>query len=91
MEIEEQLVATVPQKLKCDVLKIPHHGASTSSSSQFVKATGAKYGAIMVYAMNDIFVINRYKAMGTTVHLTSVDGTGLYLTDGNILQYASEK
>ena len=91
MEVEEHLVATMPAKLKCDVLKIPHHGASTSSSSQFVKATGAKYGAIMVYAMNDIFVINRYKAMGTTVHLTSVDGTGLFLTDGNTLQYASEK
>mgnify|MGYP001159397175 FL=1 len=91
MEVEEELVNTMPEKLKCDVLKIPHHGASTSSTSAFIRATGAKYGAIMVYAMNDINVINRYKALGTKVHLTSVDGTALFLTDGQSLQYAKSK
>ena len=91
MEVEEELVSTMPEKLKCDVLKIPHHGASTSSTAAFIRATGAKYGAIMVYAMNDINVINRYKSLGTQVHLTSVDGTALFLTDGQSLQYAKSK
>jgi competence protein ComEC len=91
MEVEDQLVNSMPNKLKCDVLKIPHHGAATSSSSSFVRAANAKYGAIMVYAMNDINVINRYKALGTQVHLTSINGTALFITDGKTLQYASEK
>ena len=38
--------------LKCDVLKVAHHGSKYSSSSAFLKATAAKYGVICVGASN---------------------------------------
>lgn len=54
MEAEEKLLTEMPEKLRCDVLKIPHHGASTSSSMAFIQAAKPAYGTIITYALNDI-------------------------------------
>ena len=45
-EVERSLIAECPEKLRCDVLKIPHHGSITSSTQEFVKKTNADYGVI---------------------------------------------
>ena len=91
MEAEEKLLTEMPEKLRCDVLKIPHHGASTSSSMAFIQAAKPAYGTIITYALNDINIVQRYKSQNVNTTITSIDGTVLYLTDGSKLQYATEK
>lgn len=43
---EQEVVAKYPNNLKADVLKFGHHGSSTSSSVDFVKAVDPDYGVI---------------------------------------------
>ena len=43
---EQDVVAKYPTNLKADVLKFGHHGSSTSSTEEFVKAVSPKYGII---------------------------------------------
>ena len=45
-ETEKYLMENYPNEIKCDVLKVGHHGSSTSSSEEFVKATGAQVAVI---------------------------------------------
>lgn len=90
-EVERSLIAECPEKLKCDVLKIPHHGSITSSTQEFVKKTNADYGVITTYAFNDFDVLNRYTENKTRTLITSINGTVMFLTDGNNLQYATDR
>lgn len=43
---EQDVVAKYPTNLNADVLKFGHHGSSTSSTEEFVKAVSPKYGII---------------------------------------------
>jgi beta-lactamase superfamily II metal-dependent hydrolase len=45
-ETEEYLMENCPDDIKCDVLRVGHHGSSTASSKEFVKATGAQVAVI---------------------------------------------
>lgn len=89
--VEQKLVEQIPEKLKCDVLKVPHHGSYTSSSEAFIKATKPDYGVITIYAFNDFEVLNRYEQNKVNVLVTSIDGTALFLTDGRTIQYSTDK
>lgn len=44
--IEKKLLLDKKEKIKCDYLIIGHHGSKTSSSLEFLKATGAKQAFI---------------------------------------------
>src|SRR4029079_5339723 len=46
-DAERQLVSG-GGTLKSDVVKVPHHGSRTSSTSEFIQATGAEYAVISV-------------------------------------------
>ena len=37
IKAEEELVSRYGRKLKCNILKVPHHGSKTSSSAEFLK------------------------------------------------------
>jgi competence protein ComEC len=40
--VETRLVREVPEKLRADLVFVPHHGSRTSSTPDFIAATGAK-------------------------------------------------
>ena len=44
----ERLLVQQPETLACDVVKVAHHGSKTSSTTDFVKATNAKFAVISV-------------------------------------------
>ncbi|MGD2118362.1 MAG: DNA internalization-related competence protein ComEC/Rec2 [Chromatiales bacterium] len=52
--IEQQLVSKIPDKLKSQIVVVPHHGSLTSSSPEFVRAVGADY------VLNSSGYLNRY-------------------------------
>lgn len=79
-EIEENLLHS-EAVLACDVLKVGHHGSSTSSTPEFLARIKAKTAVISCGADNDyghpdLQTIENLKAAGfTKIYNTAVDGT----------------
>src|ERR1044071_3486858 len=67
------------QKIKADVMLVPHHGSRTSSSAEFVEAVAPRW-AIVAAGYRNRFghpnseVLKRYESIGTSVFRTDRDG-----------------
>ena len=79
--VEEAILAN-NHGLRCDYVKIGHHGSNTSSSSHFVSAIRAKEAIISVgrnyYGHPDKEVLKRLAAAGITIRRTDEEGTIVY-------------
>jgi beta-lactamase superfamily II metal-dependent hydrolase len=85
-EVETKLVSAKVD-LKCDVLKVGHHGSKYSSTASFLKAVGAKYGVICVGAGNTYghptdAALNRLNAAGYTIYRTDQKGHIVFSSNG---------
>lgn len=65
--------------LKCDVLKVGHHGSSTSSKENFLKAVLPRYAAISVgkdnsYSHPHSEVLSSLEYVGAKLYRTDLDG-----------------
>ena len=74
---EKHLIRTA--NLECDVLKVPHHGSSTSSTKDFLMETDPTYGIISVgsdnpYGHPHIEVLERLDDEDIRVYRTDKDG-----------------
>ena len=77
--------------LNADVVKVAHHGSATSSTQNFINASGAKLAVISVGKASSFGhpkpeVVERWKKAGAKVLTTGENGTISILTDGNNLQ-----
>lgn len=77
---EMRLVNKYQNKIKSDVLKVPHHGSITSSSLVFVKKVNPRYAIISAGYQNKFnhpnpIVYQRYLDIGAVIYLTSRDYT----------------
>jgi|GEM_PF-843700 beta-lactamase superfamily II metal-dependent hydrolase len=69
----DQYVDEDNNMLKSTIIKIPHHGSETSSTTPFIKAVGAKEGIICAgnrHGLPDETVIKRYEENGCRVWRT---------------------
>ena len=71
-DIEKETEAALdPSQLRADVLKVPHHGADTSSTPAFIDAVSPQYATISTGShgrrVMDQPIIDRYKAAGIAV------------------------
>lgn len=94
-ESEEDMLAK-GENLTADVLKVGHHGSSTASTEEFLKAVNPKYAAISVgagnsYGLPNTSVVSRLKNMGITTLRTDINGTIVFYSDGNKITYNYEK
>lgn len=76
---ESALAGRHADKLRADVLTVPHHGSRTSSTSEFIAATGAAEAIIPVgyrsrFGHPASEVVARWEASGTRLHRTDLDG-----------------
>ncbi|MGE5465955.1 MAG: ComEC/Rec2 family competence protein, partial [Ignavibacteria bacterium] len=76
---EMAILARHREDLKADVLTVPHHGSRTSSSTDFISATGARTAIFPVGYRNRFGhpkedVVERYRATGATLWRTDRDG-----------------
>ena len=76
---------------KTDVLKVGHHGSSTSTSENFLKQVQPQYAIIMVgkdntYGLPTEETINRLKNIGSKIYRTDEDGTIQLTSDGNTIE-----
>ena len=95
-EAEEHLLKEAKSKLKCNVIKVPHHSSNGSSSWNFIKALHAKDAIISCSSDNDYGypkekVIKRYKDNDMNIYVTAFDGTITIKTDGKNYTVEKEK
>ena len=88
-EVENDLLRAVGgDKLKADVLKVGHHGSSSSSTPQFLSAVRPAYAVISVGAGNEYGhptekTLNNLASAGAAVLRTDTDGTVGFGSNGN--------
>ncbi|HHU63743.1 MAG TPA: MBL fold metallo-hydrolase [Clostridiales bacterium] len=86
-QYSEEQVLGKNYNLSSTVLKVGHHGSSTSSSTAFLEAVSPEVAVIMVGEDNDYGhphdeVLERLAEEGTEVYRTDVHGTVVITTDG---------
>jgi len=73
--------------LRANIIKIPHHGSSSSSSSLFIERVKPTYAVLSVGERNigrlpHPEVLKRYRQLGTTLFRTDRQGALTVVTDG---------
>lgn len=83
-------------KLDAKVLKVAHHGSSTSSTSDFLDAVSPRYSVIMCGVDNSYNhpndkIVSRIKKYCENVFRTDLDGTVVFESDGEGINVKKEK
>lgn len=86
----EEEMLTSGANLKADVLKVGHHGSSSSTTPAFLKAVVPKYAVISVGAGNDYGhphkeTLVKLQNAGVQVYRTDLDGTVIFTSDGKTI------
>lgn len=89
-DAEEKSEAEIEGNIEADVLKVGHHGASTSSSEVFLSRINPQYAVISVgegnsYGHPTDQTLSRLAAIGATVLRTDEEGTIVFTSDGDSL------
>lgn len=96
-EAEKDLIKRYSTNLKCDVLKVGHHGSSTSSSEEFLKYCLPSYSIVSVgknnsYGLPDDKVINRLKTISKIYETKDCGNIEVLIGDSiKIMPYRSSK
>ncbi|MDO8733558.1 MAG: MBL fold metallo-hydrolase, partial [Elusimicrobiota bacterium] len=82
--------------IKSTVLKIPHHGSSSSSSYEFLKKVAPKIAVLTVGYPNDyglpVFsTLEKYKQLNVKLYRTDIDGNIEIISDGKAVKINTEK
>ena len=89
---EQEMLRTVePSRLASAVLKVGHHGSSTSSSPEFLNAVHPQIAVYLAGSGNSYghphsVTIDNLLSVGAVVYGTDTDGTVIMETDGETLQ-----
>ena len=94
-ESEKEILAN-KYDVKCDVLKLGHHGSSTSTSDRFLEAADPKYAVISCGVDNDYGhphkeTMNKLEDFKIETYRTDTQGTILATTDGKTVTMTSNQ
>lgn len=75
------------QYINCDVLKVGHHGSTSSSTPAFIEAVSPEYAVIEVgegnsYGHPKEEVVNRLRAHDCVIYTTMLNGNIVFVSDG---------
>ncbi len=95
-EAEKLMVKKYAQELKSNILKVGHHGSSSSSTNIFLKAVAPEAAVISAGAGNDYHhphpaALKRLSASKTKIYRTDQDGTVTITSDGKSYKVSKEK
>ncbi len=84
------------EDLKCDILKVGHHGSSSSTTKAFLDAVDPEIAVISCGAGNDYGhphdeVVDRLEAKGVKIYRTDKQGNIVFKTDGKEFTYIESK
>lgn len=82
--------------LKSNVLKVGHHGASSSTSAQFLKKVNPQYAIISVGKLNDYnhphnITLKKLNRLNIKTYRTDLDGTIILSSDGKNITFETLK
>lgn len=91
-EIAEKDILQAGYDLQADVLKVGHHGSSTSSSQAFLQAVKPKYAVISVGVGNSYHhpeeeALQRLQSIGAEIYRTDLQGNIVCTTDGKNIAF----
>lgn len=86
----EEFLLSCGTELKCDVLKVAHHGSKTSSSEEFLRAASPKIAVVSV-ADDDTYLPDHYtmamiNSCCDELYVTGTDKTVVITSDGSELR-----
>ncbi|MDH5690442.1 MAG: hypothetical protein OEY81_03305, partial [Candidatus Bathyarchaeota archaeon] len=89
---EQSMLVSSVVSIKCDVLKVGHHGSSTATSQAFLDIVSPSYAIISAGENNSYGhpheeTIQKLLAEGVTIYGTYVSGTIIASTDGITLTF----
>ena len=96
-KVNEEDILRNNNSIKSDVLKIAHHGSSTSTSTSFYEAVNPEVAIISVgkdnsYNHPNTKTLELLKSKSTNIYRTDKDSTIILISDGNtIYKYSSSK
>ena len=82
--------------ISCDVLKVGHHGSSSSTSAGFLRRVNPRFAVISCETGNSYGhphreTLEKLKNSGVTVYRTDINGTVTCRTDGENYYWECEK
>ncbi|NLY46737.1 MAG: hypothetical protein GX053_12250 [Tissierella sp.] len=91
-DISENEMISKGFDLSADVLKVGHHGSSSSTTQTFLNKVNPKYAVIMVgndnsYGHPHEETMNKLKSKGITVYRTDENGTIIAISDGTNITF----
>ncbi len=94
-DIETQSENDIYSNISADVVKVPHHGSSTSSSKSFVSRVGADYAVFSLGEDNDYGhphdgIEKRWEDSGAQILRTDKLGNIVFMSDGENLTYTTD-
>lgn len=92
----EQDILDSGADVSADVLKVAHHGSSTSSSRAFIQAVSPEYAVIGVGSPNDYGhphkkTTDLFTQLGISVYRTDQDGNIVWISDGKTLRVETDR
>ena len=94
-DVSENQILAKQLDIKADVLKVGHHGSSSSTTSTFLNKVSPKYAVIMVgegntYGHPHKPTMDRLKGKGITVYRTDEAGTIVATSDGTKITFSAK-
>lgn len=91
-EAAERDILQAGYDLQSDVLKVGHHGSSTSTSEDFLQAVSPKYAVISVgmgnsYGHPEKETLEKLENIGAEIYRTDLQGTIVCSTDGETITF----
>lgn len=91
-ETAEKDILQADYDLQADVLKVGHHGSSTSNSQAFLQAVKPKYAVISVGVGNSYHhpeeeALQRLQSIGAEIYRTDLQGNIVCTTDGKNIAF----
>lgn len=94
--VEKEMLEKYPDLLDVDVLKVGHHGSTTSSSAAFLKAVTPRIALISCGEGNDYChpseeILKRLQRAGIELYRTDLSGSIAVYSNGRSLTVSTEK
>lgn len=94
--LSEQEMLDGSISLDCDLLKVGHHGSSSSTSEAFLSATTPTVAVISVENGNDYGhphqpTLDKLNAIGATIYRTDKNGSIIAESDGKTIKISTER